>query len=276
MTLPMQTIYIAGDSFLHRLNPLSKALAALPVLTFVALTTDPWTPLAFILLTVWIVCALGRIPLRRLLRILAPPAALMIGFVLIYPLVVRRELVQHTPLLFSLGPIQVYQGGLRFGVATALRVFCLITLSLPFSLTTDASDFIRALVQQWKLPYRVGYSAMAAFRFVPMLQTELSVIQAAHRVRGISDKGGLRAQYDRLRRYAVPLLATAIRQAERTALAMDGRAFGAFETRTYFKRMTFAPRDAGFVLGFWLACALIVFTLAQIGLLGPLVLLQQV
>ena len=272
----MQTIYKAGDSFLHRLNPLSKVLATLPVLAFVALTTDPWTPLAIIGLNILVILVLGRIPLGRVLRILAPLSLLMLGFLIVYPLVVRRELVQDTPLLFSLGPIQIYQGGLRFGIATALRVFCLISLSLPFSLTTDSSDFIRALVQQWNLPYRVGYSAMAAFRFVPMLQTELSLIQAAHRVRGISNKGGLRAQYDRLKRYAVPLLATAIRQAERTALAMDGRAFGAFETRTYFKRMAFTPRDAAFVLGFWLACALIVVTLAHVGLLGSLVLLQQV
>lgn len=272
----MQTVYIAGDSFLHRLNPLSKVLATLPVLAFVALTTDPWTPLAIIVLNVLVLLVLGRVSFTRLLKILAPLSLLMVGFLLVYPLVVRRELVQDTPLLLSLGPIQVYRGGLVFGIATALRVFCLISLSLPFSLTTDSSDFIRALVQQWKLPYRVGYSAMAAFRFVPMLQTELLVIQAAHRVRGISDKGGLRAQYDRLKRYAVPLLATAIRQAERTALAMEGRAFGAFDTRTYFKRMAFAPRDFAFVLSFWLACALIVLALAQAGLLGPLVLVQRV
>ncbi|MCS6847051.1 MAG: energy-coupling factor transporter transmembrane component T [Anaerolineae bacterium] len=272
----MQAIYVEGDSFLHRLNPLSKVMAVLPVMVFVTLATDPWTPLAISTLNVIVLLVLGRIPPGRLFKILALLALLMLIFLIVYPLVVRRELVQHTPLLFALGPIQVYQGGLLFGVAIALRVFCLIALSLPFSLTTDSSDFIRALVQQWRLPYRVGYSAMAALRFVPMLQIELWVIQAAHRVRGVSDKGGLRAQYDRLKRYTVPLLATAIRQAERTALAMDGRAFGAFETRTYFKRMAFARRDVAFVLGFWLACGLIVLALARAGLLGPLVLVQRV
>ena len=73
-------------------------------------------------------------------------------------------------------------------------------------------DFIRALVQQWRLPYRIGYIAMAAYRFVPMLSSELHVIQNAHKVRGISNRGGLRAQYDRAKRYAVPLLATVIPQ----------------------------------------------------------------
>jgi energy-coupling factor transport system permease protein len=275
-SLPMPMVYQPGDTFLHRLNPLSKALATLPVLAFVALTSDPWAPLAMIVLNVLVLRVLGGIQPVKLVRILAPLAVLMIGFLLVYPWVVRRELVENTPLLLSVGPINLYAGGLRFGVATALRVFCLITLSLPFSLTTDASDFIRALVQQARVPYRIGYSAMAAFRFVPMLQTELAVIQAAHRVRGVSDKGGLRAQYDRLRRYAVPLLATAIRQAERTALAMDGRAFGAHVDRTHFKRMRFARIDAAYVLGFWSVCVLLMVALARAGLLGSLVILQRI
>jgi energy-coupling factor transport system permease protein len=163
-----------------------------------------------------------------------------------------------------------------YGLATALRVYALVLLSLIFSFTTDASDFIRALVQQWRLPYKIGYGALAAFRFVPMLQSELRVIQAAHRVRGVAGGGGLRGAYVQARRYAVPLLATAIRQAERTALAMDGRAFGAYATRTYYRQCSFSFRDYVFVGGFWLVSLLIIIGLWRTGLLGPLVLLQQV
>ncbi len=272
----MHTAYLQNDSFLHRLNPLAKVLATVPVLVFVALTTDPWTPLTVLAINAVLLIGLGRVSPLRLARLTAPLLVLMIGFVMVYPFVVRRELVGDTPLLWAWGPIELYAGGLRFGLATALRVLCLITLSFPFSLTTDSSDFIRALVQQWRFPYRLGYSAMAAFRFVPMLQTELAVIAGAHRVRGLSDGGGLRAQYERFKRYAIPLLATAIRQAERTALAMDGRAFGAFPTRTYYKRMRFSTGDVVFVLGSWGVYALAIAGLAAGGWLGPLVLLQQV
>lgn len=271
----MQTFYVETHSFLHRLNPLSKVLAPLPVLLFVALTTEPWTPLSFIIFTTLTILVMGRIPPQNFLRIAVPLMLLMSGFLIMYPLVVRRELVDHSPLLFEFGPIAVYQAGVVYGLATALRIYSLILLSLLFTLTTDASDFIRALVQQWRLPYKIGYSALAAFRFVPMLRNELRIIQAAHRVRGISDKGGLRAQYDRAQRYAIPLLATAIRQAERTALAMDGRAFGAFETRTYYRHFSFQRHDIIFISGFWLISLLIVLALWQIGLLGSFVFIQE-
>jgi energy-coupling factor transport system permease protein len=61
-------------------------------------------------------------------------------------------------------------------------------------------------------------------------------------------------QYQRLLRTALPLLASAIRGAERKALAMDARAFGAFATRTYYRRLRFSFHDGLFVLAYWLVC----------------------
>lgn len=270
----MHTFQIKGDSLLHRLNPLSKVIALLPVMLLIALTTDPWTPLAFILLTLLLVVVGGRIPFGRVVRIAAPVAVLMVGFVFFYPLVIRRELVADSPLLWQWGPLTVHEAGVQFGVTTALRVYALVLFSLPFSLTTDASDFVRALVQQWRLPYKLGYGALAALRFVPMLQHEFMTIRAAHRVRGLSTEGGLRTYLWQARHYAIPLLVSAIRQAERTALAMDSRAFGAFPTRTYARRMHFAARDYLFIGAFWLLCLLILAALWQLGLLGRLVWLQ--
>ncbi|MEM9775685.1 MAG: energy-coupling factor transporter transmembrane component T [Chloroflexota bacterium] len=266
--------YQPGDGFLHQINPLSKVMATVPPVFYLALTTEPWTPLLFIVLATLTILVLGRIPFGRFFKIAGPMSLLMIGYLLIYPLVVRADLVSNTPLVFEIGRLKVYQGGLIFGLATGLRIYSLIIMTLIFSFTTDATDFIRALVQQWRLPYRLGYGAMAAFRFVPMLQKELKVIQAAHRIRGVDDSKGFRANFDRMRRYAIPLLATAIRSAERTALAMDGRAFGAFETRTYYKKMSFSWQDWLFIFGFWGISLGIIFMLRELGLSGPLVFLQ--
>jgi energy-coupling factor transport system permease protein len=107
-----------------------------------------------------------------------------------------------------------------------------------------------------------------------MMQSELFVIYAAHRVRGVQVTPGLRGAYERIRSYTVPLLATAIRHAERTALAMDGRAFGAFPRRTYFHQMQFTRNDWFFLLSMLVAFSLIFLLLSYLGLLGPLTLLQ--
>lgn len=271
----MKSFLYEDDSFLHRLNPLSKILATAPVIVFLALVTDPWTPAVFILVFGLTSIVLGGIPPLRYVRTVAPLLLMVSGFLIFYPFVVDPVRVAGTAVAFQIGPVVVRWGGIVFGIATALRILSLLSGTLLFALTTDSSDFVRALIQQGRMPYRIGYSAMAAYRFVPMLSSELAVIQAAHKVRGISDRGGLRAQYDRAKQYAVPLLATAIRKAERTALAMDSRAFGAFETRTFFRQPRFAALDWVFVALFWLLSLAIILALDQVGLLGPLVLLQD-
>ena len=53
----------------------------------------------------------------------------------------------------------------------------------------------------------------------------------------------------------IPLLAGAIRHAERVALAMDARAFGAYPTRTERHLVPFRLRDVVFVALFWIVSA---------------------
>ena len=81
--------------------------------------------------------------------------------------------------------------------------------------------------------------------------------RAAHRVRGMAGGRGPLAGARRHLGYVVPLLAGAIRHAERVALAMDSRAFGAHRTRTERHRIPFRVRDGVFIALFWAATAAI-------------------
>jgi energy-coupling factor transport system permease protein len=149
----------------------------------------------------------------------------------------------------------MYGEALLIGCATALRLGAIVALSLIGGLTTTGPDLVRALVQQLRVPYRIGYTAMAAFRFVPRFATELEIIRAAHRVRGSHGGRGPFAAVARRFGYVVPLLAGAIRHAERVALSMDSRAFGAYPTRTERYLVPFRRRDTAFVVLFLAASA---------------------
>ena len=125
------------------------------------------------------------------------------------------------------------------------------------ALSTTGPDLVRATVQQLRVPYRIGYTALAAFRFVPRFGHELEVIRQAHRVRGAHGGRGPFAAIARWGGYVVPLLAGAIRHAERVALAMDARAFGAYPDRTERHLVPFRARDVVFVALFLAASAAI-------------------
>ena len=136
------------------------------------------------------------------------------------------------------------RGRLRDG----LRLAAIVALALIAGLSTTGPDLVRATVQQLRVPYRIGYTALAAFRFVPRFGHELEVIRQAHRVRGAHGGRGPFSAIARWFGYVVPLMAGAIRHAERVALAMDARAFGAHPDRTERHLVPFRARDTVFIV----------------------------
>ena len=153
--------------------------------------------------------------------------------------------------LVQVGEWQFTLAAYLVGLATSLRLAALLLLSLIAGLTSTGPEFVRAMVQNLRVPYRIGYTALAALRFVPRFGHELEVIRAAHRVRGTDTRRGPIAAVRRGIGYSIPLLASAIRHAERVALAMDARAFGAHDTRTERVLSRWRARDTVFVAAFW-------------------------
>jgi energy-coupling factor transport system permease protein len=103
---------------------------------------------------------------------------------------------------------------------------------------------------------------------VPLFDGQLASIRAAHRIRGVASGGGLVAQYRRFVGHMVPLLAGAIRHAERVALAMDARGFGAIGERTYYRRSVFGWRDAVFAGAAGVVLVALLLSLYAVGWLG--------
>ena len=158
-------------------------------------------------------------------------------------------------MVWQIGSWTLYGGALAVGFATGLRLAAIVAPHPHRGPRTTGPDLVRATVQQLRVPYRIGYTALAAFRFVPRFGHELDVIRQAHRVRGAHGGRGPFAAVARWFGYLVPLMAGAIRHAERVALAMDARAFGAHPDRTERHIVPLRVRDTVFIVVFWAASA---------------------
>lgn len=253
------TVATSPRQFLYALNPLAKVAGVAPAMVLLIFVRDLATPAAFLVLAVVAILVGARIS-GRLAAVLL--GALPLGILAIgigFSLWVDAALVADTPAVLRIGAWTLHQGALAIGFATGLRLGAIVALALIGGLTTTGPDLVRASVQQLRAPYRIGYTALAAFRFVPRFGHELSVIRAAHRVRGHHGGSGPFARIARGWGYIVPLLAGAIRHAERVALAMDSRAFGAHPTRTERHLVPFRTRDTVFVI-LCLAVSAAIFT----------------
>lgn len=252
--------------FLYDLNPLAKLAAPLPAMVLLVFVRDVATPLAFLALA-YVVLLAGVNFTRRLAAVLLlalPLGALVIGSG--FALWTDAARVDDTAVVWQLGGWTLYAGALEVGFATGLRLAAIVALTLIAGLSTTGPDLVRATVQQLRVPYRIGYTALAAFRFVPRFGHELDVIRQAHRVRGSHGGRGPFATVARWFGYVVPLLAGAIRHAERVALAMDARAFGAHPDRTERHLVPFRVRDTVFIVVFWTVSAALLWILFPWGL----------
>ncbi|KJQ53275.1 putative HMP/thiamine permease protein YkoC [Microbacterium sp. SA39] len=246
---PYATMTVTSrHQFLYALNPLAKVVGFAPAMVLLIFVRDLATPAAFLVLAYAVIMIGARLTGRlfALMLLALPVGVLAIGVG--FSLWVDAALVADSAPFLRVGDWTLYSGALEIGFATALRLGSIMALALIGGLTTTGPDLVRASVQQLRVPYRIGYTALAAFRFVPRFGHELAVIRAAHRVRGHHGGRGPFARIARGWGYIVPLLAGAIRHAERVALAMDSRAFGAHPTRTERHLVPFRARDFVFTV----------------------------
>lgn len=250
---------------LRSYNPLVKILGPLPVMVYVVTTRDLLTPALVAVVTLAAILVMSRPRGRVLAGLLLGLPALCLVMTFSFGMLTDASTVDDTRLLATVGPVELWSGALAVGLATGLRTVALLLLVLFGGLTTSGADLVRSLTQQVRLPYRVGYAALAALRFVPRFGHELEVIQGAHRVRGVASGHGPVAAVRRWLATVVPLLAGGIRHAERVSLAMEARGFGAHRHRTERVVVPFGVRDVVLLLSIWAAgalCAALAATLA--------------
>jgi energy-coupling factor transport system permease protein len=245
--------YSQLDSFLHRVTPSAKLVVAASIMLAVTLVFDPVTPALLVGLALMLLRTLGRISLHTIGRALWPAIVAALGFFWVAVAFPRAN--EAATVVAQLGPLAVTSEALWRGGAISLRVLCFAVYSMLFVLTTDPTDVMLALVQHWRVPASIAYAALAAYRFVPLFATEAESIRLAHRVRGLGEGRGLGGRVEVARRFAIPLLASAIRRAERVAIAMESKGFDGHSPRTYFRTLHWSTIDVLFLVAMLAAFA---------------------
>lgn len=241
------------NTYLRRRNPVIKLTALVVIVASLTVVFDPYTPMAFLVLALTAAWGLGGLSPRSVFLTLSPFLLTAVGILLAN--VLFNQLNATSEALLYVGPLKVTEPALVTAASLSFRMLCFAAFSIVFVKTTDTTELILSLVHQLRLHYRLAFGAMIGYRMLPLLQSDYETIRAAHRVRGVAEREGRLAVIGRLKRYSVPLLAGAVRRAERVASAMDARGFGAFPDRTYRRRMRVTTGD-------WLFLAIVVTVVA--------------
>lgn len=240
--------FVQGDSFVHRLDPRVKLVAAIFLMIVALLSRQAWQiALVFVMTLVFI--HLADVKFSDVLKSIRP-----ILFLLIFAFVLNLFTGQGEPLVTVAG-LEITRDGLITGVKTLFRLSLLIVNTTLFlTLTTTpiliADAMERLLSPLAKLRFPVHEMAMMmsiALRFVPTLLDEAEKIMKAQSARGADyDTGGPVKKAKGLISILIPLFISSFRRADELATAMEARCYHGGEGRTRYREMKFTPNDLVF------------------------------
>jgi energy-coupling factor transport system permease protein len=202
----------------HRLNPLTKAVAAIVVSIAVLVAGGYVVPL--LLFAAVVASAATARALGRAVR-LALVASLPVLFSVVLVSMLTRA---GDTVLLHLGPFDVTAEGVDFAARITLRLAVLTMAVVVFGLTTEPRELVADLERRGVSP-RVTFAAATAVEAIPAMLERASTVTAAQRSRGLDTEGSVGARLRGITALAGPVLLSSIAEVEERSLALEARAF---------------------------------------------------
>lgn len=242
--------YLPGQSFWHRLDPRSKLIAT-SLFVVASFLTSSWIFMGILVVSELIAMRLTRIPMHYFMRSLKP-----IFFFVILTFVLQIIFNRQGNIIFSLGPIKIYDEGLSLGFFMSLRLIIVVLVSTVLTLTTKPSDLTLALESLFKPLKKVGFPVAElalmisiALRFIPTLFEETQKILKAQASRGVDiSEGKFKDKVMQLISLLVPLFILSFKRADELANAMEVRGYVPGRARSSINRLDWKVADTGMVL----------------------------
>ena len=259
--------YLALGSFIHRMDPRVKLLSFTLLVAAITFSAS-LAANAILLLVVFVLVPLSKIPMRYALSGLKPAIPIVLLLAALQILFYTSAFTGSPNCVSFLrwGPIDSNTCGVQLAVVSAARFIELLVLTslLTFSTTitelTLGTEQLLSPLQRFNFPaHELALTMTIALRFVPTLAEELERIMKAQVSRGadLGQQGRLRfiRQTRALLPLIVPLFLSALRRAEGLILAMEARCYTGGKGRTHFLELETRRSD-------WMALASVVALVA--------------
>ena len=225
------------------LNPLTLFVSVLPAMVMVFALRNHHLNLG-ILLAASVLIIAARASLRRTVASVIAPWVVTALMTWIFSGGSQHQ--ETAARLYDLG--DAVTGGTGIGA--------LIALVLVSGVSTDPGALIRTLTTTFRMPYRLGAAGTAAIAFITRFHGDFVLLRTARALRGVGGRWGMLAPVVRWIGSILPLMILAIQHAERVALSMDSRAFGAHKRRTEMTDDPWRARDWSVVVLTWALVAI--------------------
>jgi energy-coupling factor transport system permease protein len=219
-------MYVARESGLHKLHPLTKALLTLLLLVAGLTLPGNWTGyylMAFVILplALW-----GKI-FREFIK--------AVGIVSL-PFIISVVLIQSlfwgkgTP-IFEFWILSPKWEGVMFALVSVGRIILVMAGFLIFA-TSTRPDMLMISLKQVGAPSSLAYIIVTTLQIIPSFQRKASTILDAQRSRGLETEGNMFVRSRALVPIILPLVLGSLVEVEERAIAIEARGFNSRREET--------------------------------------------
>jgi energy-coupling factor transport system permease protein len=223
-TLAPAQLYDVGSGWLHRVHPLTKLAAILPVSVLGFVLPVPYA--AGLLAALVLAIAASR-TVRPLLQ-----AGLLILPISLALFIIRAVVApSRGDALVTLGPLEIGSDGLAAAAAVAVRLAVFVVAITAVMATTHPKVLATALIERG-VSHKLAYAYLAGVELVPEMRARAHAILDAQRSRGFDPRFSVTMRIRGLGLLLKPLLLGAVISAETRTLALEARGFSIRGPRT--------------------------------------------
>ena len=241
--------YVPKDSFLHALDPRSKIMFNIVMITVVFLVSDIWQ-YAIIATVTLVLILMSKISFKYYMKGLKA-LWLLIALTAVFQIFSGGGNLVWSFWIFKITDVAIYNT-----VFITLRLIFIILIASILTLTTSPiqlADGLEALMNAVRIPkeWSHDFSMMIsiAFRFIPVLAIEADHVIKAQLSRGARfDRGNIIKRMKGMIPLLIPLFVGAVRMADELATAMEARCYRGVEGRTKYRQLIFEKRDYAFTI----------------------------
>ena len=228
--------YYPTKSIIHDLDSRTKILAT--ILYIVAIFVAKGI-VGYGICTLFLGYAIfkSNVPFKMLLRGLKS-----IIIIIIFTVVLNMLFIRTGNLVFSLGFLKIYSGGLYTAIRLVVGSSLLTLTTSPIKLTEGIERLLKPFKKVGLPAHEIAMMMTIALRFIPTLVEELNKIKMAQTARGADfDNGNL--MHKAMIPLLVPLFISSFRRADELAMAMEARCYRGDVNRTKMHPLVYTKKD---------------------------------
>jgi energy-coupling factor transport system permease protein len=231
-------MYVARESGLHKLHPLTKG--SLTLLLLVAALTLPgkWTGYFLVLFIILPLAWWGKIA-RNLIR-----ATWNISWPFALSLILIQGLFwgKGTP-IFEFWLIAPKVEGVEYALVSIGRIILVMADFILFAMSTRP-DILMISLKQVGVPSSIAYIIVTTLQIIPSFQRKALTIWDAQRSRGLQTEGNIFIRARAVVPIVLPLVLGSLVEVEERAIAIQARAFNSNRTETSLIEIEDTPGQA--------------------------------